>query len=126
MATIAVVEDNPDSMKLFRAVLKRGGHSVREFTTGVGLADSLAPNGSIPDLVLLDIQLPDLDGFSVLAELRARWPDLPVVALTAHAMSTDRIQVREAGFDGCITKPIDVATFLSQVERAVAGERWDD
>lgn len=126
MATIVVVEDNPDSMKLFRAVLKRGGHAVREFSTGVGLAEVLAPNGSLPDLVLLDIQLPDRDGFAVLTELRDRWPALRVVALTANAMTDDRTEVREAGFDGLITKPIDVVRFLSQVEKAVAGERLDE
>ena len=126
MATIVVVEDNPDSMKLFRAVLRRGGHQVREFSSGVGLADALAPTGSLPDLVLLDIQLPDRDGFAVLTELRGRWSDLRVVALTANAMDADRIRVRAAGFDGLITKPIDVARFLSQVEQAVAGERLDE
>lgn len=126
MATIVVVEDNPDSMKLFRAVLKRGGHQVREVTSGIGVADLVALGGTLPDLVLLDIQLPDRDGFAVLGELRERWPDLRVVALTANAMDTDRVRVREAGFDGLITKPIDVLRFPGQVEQAVAGERLDE
>jgi CheY-like chemotaxis protein len=126
MATIVVVEDNPDSMKLFRAVLKRGGHQVREVTTGVGVADLVAEGGALPDLVLLDIQLPDRDGFAVLGELRDRWPGLRVVALTANAMDADRIRVQEAGFDGLITKPIDVLRFPSQVQQAVAGVPLDD
>jgi two-component system cell cycle response regulator DivK len=125
MAAIVVVEDNPDNMKLFRAVLRRGGHGVKEFVTGVGLADALAE--SRPDLVLLDIQLPDLDGYQVLEELRAKWgADLRVVALTAHALGSDRERAREAGFDGFITKPIDVTEFPHQVARAVAGERVFD
>ncbi len=68
MATVVIVEDNPDNMKLFRAVLSRAGHRLIEFTSGVGLADSLA--GVEPDVVLLDIQLPDRDGLAVLGDLR--------------------------------------------------------
>jgi len=125
MATIVVVEDNPDNMKLFRAVLRRSGHEVREFATGVGLAATLA--GAKPDLVLLDIQLPDLDGYEVLGELRAAFgPELRVVALTAHSLASDRDRVELAGFDGFITKPIDVTEFPHQVARAVAGERIFD
>jgi hypothetical protein len=125
MARIAVVEDNPDSMKLFRAVLKRAGHAVLEYATGVRLAAHLA-EAPLPDLVLLDIQLPDSDGFQVLTELRGAWPRLRVIALTANATAHDRIRVREAGFDGLITKPIDVLRFPTQVDKAVAGERLDE
>jgi DNA-binding response OmpR family regulator len=126
VATIVVVEDNPDSMKLFRALLKRAGHTVREHSTGVGLADQLAADAALPDLVLLDIQLPDRDGFEVLTELRRRWEALKVVALTANATTDDRIRVADAGFDGLITKPIDVVRFPGQVAKAVAGERLDE
>jgi CheY-like chemotaxis protein len=118
MATIVVVEDNPDSMKLFRALLRRHGHAVVELARGAGLVDTV--RRSAPDLVLLDIQLPDRDGFALLAELRAAFGRaLRVVALTANALPDDRDQAISAGFDGFITKPIDVHQFPSQVDAAI-------
>jgi two-component system cell cycle response regulator DivK len=120
---VAVVDDNVDNMKLFRAVLARHGHVVVAFDTGVGLARVIAEADAKPDLVLLDIQLPDLDGFEVLAELRAVCdPSLRVVALTAYASSADRARALAAGFDGYLTKPINIVRFPALVERAIAGE----
>ena len=121
MATIVIVEDNPDNMKLFRAVLQRAGHRVLEFTSGVGLVDGLA--GIEPDLMLLDIQLPDRDGIAVLGDLRRRFgPRLVVVALTAHGL-LDQGGIGEAGFDGFIAKPIQVSEFPRQVADAIAAGR---
>lgn len=120
MATIVVVEDNPDNQKLFRAVLVRAGHQVIELQTGVGVVAALA--GLELDLVLLDIQLPDRDGYQVLADLRAaRGPTLRVVALTAHGMQIDRDRALAGGFDGFISKPIDIRSFPGQVASAIAG-----
>lgn len=127
MATIAVVEDTLDNMKLFRAVLRKQGHQVAEFSTGLDLVGGLERLGELPDLVLLDIQLPDRDGFEVLTDLRSRWPDgLRVVALTAFAMPAERQQVWLAGFDGLITKPIDIGRFPGQIQAAIAGHRVDE
>ncbi len=118
MARILIVEDNPDNMKLFRALLTLKGHQVTALPSGEGLLESLA--ASRPDLVLMDIQLPGRDGFELLTEIRASpFAEIRVVALTAHAMSGDREKARAAGFDEYITKPIDIATFPDLVAKAL-------
>ena len=125
MANILIVEDSPDNMKLVATLLRLKGHVVRELMDGTGLLDALAAER--PDLVLMDIQLPGRDGFALLEEIRrSPWPTLRVVALTAHAMSGDRDRALEAGFDGYITKPIDVRRFPDQVARAFGGEEVSD
>jgi two-component system cell cycle response regulator DivK len=122
MAKILIVEDNPDNMKLFRALLTLRGHQVTALPSGDGLLDSLAENP--PDLILMDIQLPGKDGFELLAQIRgSAWSGLRVIALTAHAMSGDGERARAAGFDDYITKPIDIASFPGQVDRALTGQR---
>lgn len=119
MARILIVEDNPDNMKLFRAILTLKGHQVTALQSGEGLLESLAMNP--PDLVLMDIQLPGRDGFELLTEIRASaFAGTRVVALTAHAMSGDREKARSAGFDEYITKPIDITTFPDLVAKALA------
>jgi len=116
VAKILIVEDNPDNMKLFTAVLAIRGHQV----TGLPGGEQLLPTmeAGHPDIVLLDIQLPGEDGFQLLEKLNttlgAGRP--PVVALTAHAMSGDREKALRAGFSGYLTKPIDVSSFASSVE----------
>lgn len=122
MARILIVEDSPDNMKLFRTLLVMKGHTVTGLTSGEGLLPQLEADD--PDLVLMDIQLPGKDGFALLRELR----DSPqafrkVIALTAHAMAGDRERALSAGFDGYITKPIDIRGFPEHVGRALAGER---
>jgi two-component system cell cycle response regulator DivK len=122
MAKILIVEDNPDNMKLFRALLTLRGHQVTALPSGDGLLDSLAEG--TPDLILMDIQLPGKDGFELLAQIRgSAWSGLRVIALTAHAMSGDGERARAAGFDDYITKPIDIASFPGQVDRALTGQR---
>ena len=121
MATILIIEDSPDNMVLFRTVLKLKGHQVVERTDGEGLIPAL--DAAHPDLVLMDIQLPDKDGYTLLQEIRASpHRGTRVIALTAHAMGHDRERAREAGFDGYITKPIEVRVFPDLVARALAGE----
>ena len=124
MARILIVEDNPDNMKLFRALLTLKGHEVTALQSGDGLLEAL--DQIRPDLVLMDIQLPGKDGFALLAEIRTSpHAALRVVALTAHAMTGDRDRAQAAGFDDYITKPIDIATFPEQVSKVLAGQTND-
>ena len=122
MATIVVVEDQPDNLKLITALLTMKGHRVIGLQSGEPLVATLLAEQPPPDLVLLDIQLPGRDGYALLEELKAlperSWK---VVALTAHALPEDRTRASAAGFDGYITKPIDVRTFPAEVSRYLGG-----
>ena len=121
MARILVVEDSPDNMKLFRTLLTLKGHDVTGLPGGEELLETIVRVE--PELVLMDIQLPGKDGFTLLSEIRqSPHTDLRVLALTAHAMSGDRERAMQAGFDGYITKPIDIRAFPELVRRALAGE----
>ena len=115
-ALILVVEDNGKNMKLFRDVLLAKGYRTLAATTGEE-AVALAVEHS-PDLVLMDIQLPGIDGVAALGRLRAddRTASVPVVALTAQAMEGDRERFLAAGFDGYISKPVNLAEFVATVE----------
>jgi two-component system cell cycle response regulator DivK len=124
MAKILIVEDSSDNMKLFRALLVIKGHEVTGISGGEGLLDVIGR--SEPDLVLMDIQLPGKDGYTLLEEIRrSSHQGLRVLALTAHAMSGVRERAMTAGFDGYITKPIDIRSFPELVTRALAGERLE-
>jgi CheY-like chemotaxis protein len=112
---ILVVEDNPSNLRLVSDVLKAHGYRVVESVTGEEALDAL--KFIHPDLILMDIQLPGMDGLEV-ARMLGENPDtrgIPVVALTAHAMKGDEGRVREAGCIGYIAKPINTAQFPSQV-----------
>jgi two-component system cell cycle response regulator DivK len=98
------------------------GYDVVGLPGGEGLLDAIE-HGS-PDLVLMDIQLPGKDGFALLREIRGSpFGTVRVIALTAHAMTGDRERALQAGFDGYITKPIDVRSFPDLVQRALQGDR---
>ena len=114
---ILVVEDNERNMKLFCDLLQASGYRTLEATTGES-AVALAIDHR-PDLVLMDIQLPDIDGVEALGRLRAdeRSASLPVLALTAQAMEGDRERFLAAGFDGYLSKPVNVADFVATVKR---------
>jgi len=119
---ILVVEDNERNLKLLRDVLEYGGYDVRAARTaedGITLAVD-----EPPDLVLMDLQLPGIDGVEALRRLREspRTADIPVVAVTAQAMKQDRERALRAGFDGYVEKPINVRAFSDQVRRFLAGE----
>lgn len=105
MKKIAVVEDNPDNRLLVQAILE-DLYAVTEYETGVAALESFI--GEPPDLVLLDISLPEMDGTEVLARMKddPGLRDIPVIALTAHAMAGDRERYMEAGFDEYVSKPI--------------------
>ena len=112
---VLVVEDNEKNLKLARDVLEHAGFTVHVASTGeigVDLARSVRP-----DVILMDLQLPGIDGLAALARLR-RDPStapIPVVALTAFAMRQDRERTLAAGFDGYLQKPINVRSFPDQV-----------
>jgi two-component system cell cycle response regulator DivK len=112
---ILVVEDNELNMKLFRDVLVAGGYRTLEATSG-GEAVELATEHA-PDLVLMDIQLPDFDGVQALGRLRAneRTAAIPVLALTAQAMDGDRERFLAAGFNGYLSKPVNVRELIGTV-----------
>ncbi len=105
MKTIALVEDNPDNRLLVQAMLE-DRYNIAEYETGVEALEGL--KNEKPDLVLLDISLPEMDGTEVLANIRSdeNLRDLPVIALTAHAMSGDREKYLALGFNEYVTKPI--------------------
>ena len=117
MPTIAVVEDNADNRLLLQAILA-DQYDLVEYENG---ADALAGmSTAVPDLVLLDISLPGMDGNEILKRIRgeAKLRALPVVALTAHAMSGDRERFLAAGFNDYVTKPIvDEALLTGAIER---------
>jgi CheY-like chemotaxis protein len=121
VARILIVEDSPDNMKLFRTLLTLKGHEVTGLPGGEGMLETIGRTA--PELVLMDIQLPGKDGYELLAEIReSTHRGLRVLALTAHAMSGDRERALQAGFDGYITKPIEIRGFPELVKRALAGE----
>ncbi len=112
---ILVVEDNEKNMKLVRDVLVATGYRTLEATTGSEAVDLASEH--TPDLVLMDIQLPDLDGVQALRRLREdqRTAGIPVLALTAQAMRGDRERFLAAGFDGYLSKPVDVRELIRTV-----------
>ena len=118
---ILVVEDNEKNMKLFRDVLVATGYRTLEATTGVEAVDMASEH--TPDLVLMDIQLPDLDGVQALHRLRAdeRTAAIPVLALTAQAMRGDRERFLAEGFDGYVSKPVNVRELIGIVRQHCAG-----
>lgn len=115
MKKILVAEDNPASIELIIEVLSGRGYEIIEACDGRQALEKIEETQ--PDLVLLDIQLPILDGFAVLSQLRQnpRFANLCVVAVTANAMKEDREKGLRAGFDGYISKPIDAAALRLQV-----------
>jgi two-component system cell cycle response regulator DivK len=116
-AQILVVEDNERNMKLFRDVLHASGYRTLEAATGERAVELVFEHR--PDLVLMDIQLPDIDGVEALARQRAdeRFSTVPVLALTAQAMEGDRERFLAAGFDGYLSKPVNIAEFVATVKR---------
>ena len=115
-AVILIVEDNERNLKLLRDVLGVRGYRTVEARSGEEALDRVRVDP--PHLVLMDIQLPGMDGIAALGELRALpgGAALPVVAVTAFAMKDDRGRILAAGFDGYLEKPIDIRTLPSTVE----------
>jgi len=120
---VLLVEDNEKNMKLARDILRFKGYRVTEATTGEDAVASAATEP--PDLVLMDIQLPGIDGIEAFRRIRSdpKTAKIPVVALTASVMAGDRERFDKAGFDGFIAKPIDVKQFPDQVASYLAKGR---
>jgi two-component system cell cycle response regulator DivK len=121
---ILVVEDNPRNAKLLRDVLQATGYRTVDSTTAEeGLAIA---RRDLPDLILMDIQLPGMSGSTALQHLKSdpRTRDIPVIAVTASAMPLERAQILEVGFDGYQAKPISVKALMAEVKTLLArGER---
>jgi two-component system cell cycle response regulator DivK len=117
MQTILIADDKDSSRELIRTVLERSGYHVFEASDGQEALEQARRNP--PDLILLDLQMPRLDGFDTLRELRReqRFSSLPVVALTAYAMQGDREKALAAGFTSYVTKPVN----LTELREHVAG-----
>jgi two-component system cell cycle response regulator DivK len=123
MSTVLIVEDNEKNMKLARDVLQAKGYQTLEAVTGeegVKLAKEKKP-----DLVLMDIQLPGINGIEAFKQIRAdaRTARIPVIALTASVTPTDRSQITAAGFDAFVGKPINLREFVDTVKRLIDGAR---
>jgi CheY-like chemotaxis protein len=114
---ILVAEDRPASLELICTVLETVGYEVIRAADGHEALEKALSNAV--DLVLLDLQMPKLDGFGVLAELRkdSGFANTPIVALTASAMQGDRERALAAGFSSYITKPVDIRLLRSELER---------
>ena len=122
MSLVLIVEDNPRNMKLVRDVLQVKGHETLEATTaedGIVLARERRP-----DLVLMDIQLPGMNGIDALRVLRGdpATAKIPVIAVTASVMQQDRKLILEAGFDSYLGKPLNLAEFLATVNAALGSK----
>ncbi|ACB32321.1 response regulator receiver protein [Leptothrix cholodnii SP-6] len=116
MSTILIVEDNARNMKLVRDILQHHGHSTLEAATGAeGVQLALAQR---PDLILMDIQLPDIDGITALARIRAdpALAAVPVLAVSASVMPDEQQKIVASGFDAYVTKPLSLRPFVAMVD----------
>ncbi len=118
--TILIVEDNDLNMKLFNDLLQAHGYNTLQTKDGREAVALVRENR--PDLVLMDIQLPEISGLEVTKMIKAdeELKDIPVIAVTAFAMKGDEERIREGGCEGYIAKPISVSTFLETVAKYVA------
>ena len=118
---VLIVEDNERNMKLFRDVLTAKGYRTLEATSGAQALELALEH--TPNLVLMDIRLPDVDGVETLGQLRSdeRTSSIPVLAVTAQAMRGDRERFLAAGFDGYVPKPVDIAELVTTVREHCEG-----
>jgi len=117
MKTVLIAEDNPTNRELLRELLEMRGYIVSEACNG---QEALAMvEQATPDILLLDIGMPLLDGFAVVRKLREnpRFTSLPVVAVTAYAMQGDREKIMTSGFDGYLSKPVNSSSLVQELDR---------
>jgi two-component system, cell cycle response regulator DivK len=125
-ARVLIVEDNPLNLKLVRDVLLKAGFDVIEARTG---EDGVArAQDSQPDVILMDLQLPGIDGTQAMRTIKASpsGPGIPIVALTAFAMSEDRDRALRNGFDGYLSKPISIRDLPRQIAELLPERDADD
>jgi two-component system cell cycle response regulator DivK len=123
MSTILVVEDNERNMKLVRDILAHHGHRVLEAATGTdGVRLAVSDR---PDLILMDIQLPDISGVTALQRIRAHaaLDAVPVLAVSASVMPDEQQRIVASGFDAFVAKPISIKSFLATVNEALRSGR---
>jgi two-component system, cell cycle response regulator DivK len=120
---VLIVEDNEDSRELVKKVLRNKGYETIEAVDGEDAVQK-AVSGK-PDLILLDISLPKLSGYEVAARLKTmeEFQEVPIIAFTAHAMKGDREKVIASGFEGYISKPVNVRELPNQVRSFLRGKR---
>jgi CheY-like chemotaxis protein len=123
MKQVLVIEDNRDNLGLIRIALERSGYTVSAAETGTS-GVSLALSSRF-DLIIVDINLPDFDGYEATRRIRRASPDMavPIVAITSNAMAGDREKTLAAGCDGYFEKPIDPITIVEQIEKAIGMSR---
>lgn len=123
---VLVIEDNPPNLELVQFLLEESGWTVRTAMTAEEARRAL--DELVPDLILMDVHLPDEDGLTLAQEFRARpgLESLPIVALTAHAMRGDRERFLEGGFTGYLSKPIEVSRFVGEVQSFLEEETEED
>jgi CheY-like chemotaxis protein len=117
--TVLLVEDNPHNRKIFSGMLTHAGFRVLEAEDGHQALSIMS--GALPDLILMDLSIPGVDGWEVTRRLKsdARTRPVPIIALTAHAMRGDEERAREAGCDGYLSKPISPKKVVEEVKRAL-------
>ena len=117
--TALIIEDNPDNLILISDILEMNGYktiAAEEGQPGFELAEK-----ELPDFIILDIQLPDIDGYAVLKKLRAseKTQSIPVIAMTSYAMAGDRERLLNAGCNAYVEKPIDPGKVMDQIRQAI-------
>jgi len=119
---VILAEDNPVNQKFALRVLQKNGHTVEVAGTGKEALDAWQKGPC--DVILMDVQMPEMDGFEATARIREQESGsgrrTPIVAMTAHAMKGDRERCLEAGMDGYVTKPIKATAMFAEIERVLA------
>jgi len=120
---VLLVEDNPDNFELVRFLLEQAGYKVLEARNGRQGLD--IARKELPDLILMDLSLPEVDGWTAAAELKAdpATADIPLLALTAHTLPGDRQHALEVGFNGFVSKPINIAKFPETISFALGKKK---
>jgi two-component system cell cycle response regulator DivK len=126
LKTIRLVEDNADNRTIYRTILEFSGYAVDEVTSG-DAAVRRAREGR-PDLILMDISIPVIDGWEATRILKAdpQTKQIPIIALTAHALATDRVKAEEVGCDGYLAKPVEPRRVVEEVTRFLGPRRGTD
>ncbi len=117
--TVLIVDDEPDNLGVARKVLTFGGaqvHVARNGVEGLAVLDDIRPT-----FILLDLSMPEMDGWEMLKIVRGndQMADIPIIALTAHAMSGDKERVLESGFNGYIAKPFRINSFIADIQKCL-------